>query len=117
MFILWQLWNYKACHIYWYRQAQPSYWQLSRSALVFYCFFIFVGVPVPLACSPVGHKHNLFANSKKKKRVGHKERKGAPKGCKIVQHEPCDACCFQSAVCQLEAQRESERKRKDNAEK
>lgn len=71
---------------------------------------------MPLACSPVGHKHNLFANSEKK-RVGHKERKGAPKGCKIVQHEPCDACCFQSAVCQLEAQRESERKRKDNAEK
>lgn len=49
--------------------------------------------------------------------MGHKERKGAPKGCKIVQREPCDACCFQSAVCQLEAQRESERKRKDNAEK
>lgn len=79
MFILWQLWNYKACHIYWYRQAQPSYWQLSRSALVFYCFFIFVGVPVPLACSPVGHKHNLFANSKKKKKSGPQGKEGGSK--------------------------------------
>lgn len=53
----------------------------------------------------------------KKKKMGQKERKGTPKGCKIVQREPCDACCFQSAACQLEAQRESERKRRDNAEK
>lgn len=100
------------------------YWQLSRSALfspLFYCFFIFLGVPVRLACSSVGNKQNLFCKvgggKKLTNKVGQKERKGAPKGCKIVQSKSCAACCFQSAVYQLEAPRECERKRRDNAEK
>ena len=48
---------------------------------------------------------------------GGNQKEGAPKGCKIVQHESSDACCFQSAVRLLEAWGVCARARKDNAEK
>lgn len=48
---------------------------------------------------------------------GGNQKEGAPKDCKIVQHESSDACCFQSAVCQLEAWGVCACTRKDNAEK
>lgn len=58
---------------------------------------------------------NLQKEKKNQGRGGSKG--GAPKDCKIVQHESSDSCCFQSAVCQLEAQGVCARERKDNAEK
>lgn len=82
----------------------------------FYCLPFFLGVPLPLTHnSREGHKQNLFAICKKWK--GGNKKEGAPKDCKIVQHESSDACCFQSAVCQLEAWGVCARTRKDNAEK
>lgn len=60
----------------------------------------------------------LICNLQKEKKTGKGGSKGgAPKDCKIVQHESSDSCCFQSAVCQLEAQGVCARERKDNAEK
>lgn len=48
---------------------------------------------------------------------GGNQKEGAPKGCKIVQRESSDACCFQSAVRRLEAWGVCACARKDNAEK
>lgn len=68
--------------------------QLSRSSLfspMFYCFFIFLGVPVPLACSSIGDKQNLFCKvgekNKLKKWAKRKER-GLQKAVKLCSVSP-----------------------------